>query len=685
MALNIQVLSDNRLFPTVFNVIQGSNKVNTVVYTLENYIVGEQDLSTYNWYVHLIGVDGVDAVKLTSAVVNGKLEVTFDLTEYITRLGNTLTYQLVAKDDKSAVWNSAKGVILNAESINADDKIVAEYPSILRQWELRIEEMAGSLDTAIYYIAYNETLPKEDRMAGRLYFKYLYAENKNGQLEDAECNILIPEQVAKNIGISAIDGLTAATVQEALQALKVMIENKDSLPAQAGNTGKYLRTNGESAEWADVENLPDQTGKEGKYLRTNGKSITWEDAPRGLPLLTSIWADHKLNDVSYLRADNFTWHSGDVYVAAYEHLLNDYNSLSTGVLYAYYAEDAGETFYLRTDTPSVGDQLLDETGTPAYEAYGEHKVKEIYDDGSFARTATFPGNRYYRVASKDIALSTPESKTETINGITITYYQAEDGHKICLADQEANVQRLYDATGVAWYYVLDTANKQFKLPRTQFGFTGLRDSVGGYVEAGLPNITGEIFAGGTYGFSAFTSANGAFKSGTHTDWRATTQQQNIAGATEGVYFDASRSNSTYGNSNTVQPEATQMYLYFYVGNYVRGLDEINIGVLSEKFNEKVDVDASNLSVEGKSFITNLSMPDYAAPVVVSNPFTCPADGYLKVFWNGNYTLKIDGVQQAAYEVGSGTAIGGHVFIPLKKGSVVESTIASKFYPCIGAK
>lgn len=523
MALNIQVLSDNRLFPTVFNVIQGSNTVDTVVYTLENYIVGEQDLSTYKWYAHLIGVEGVDVVKLTSAVVDGKLQVTFDLTEYVTRLGNTLTYQLVAKDDKSAVWNSAKGVILNSDSINADDKVVADYASILRQWELRIEEMAGSLSTAIFYIPYGETILKEDRMPGRLYYQYLYAENKNGQLEDSDGNILIPEQVAKNIGISAISGLTGKDVQTALQSLKTMIENKDSLPAQAGNAGKYLRTNGNGAEWAEIEALPDQTGKEGKYLRTNGEEFTWEEAPRALSLLTPVWADHKLNDVSYLRADNFTWHSGDVYVAVYEHLLKEWNA------------------------------------------------------------------------------SANNATQETVAGKTIYYRLTSDGHKIGNQTAESAAQSIYDATGEAWYYILDQANKQFKLPR---------------------------------------------KAGTGTE---------------------------------------QKHLYFYVGNYLRELDEINIGEMAEKVNEKVDVDLSNVSAEGKSFITNLSMPDYAAPVVVSNPFTCPADGYLKVFWNGNYTLKIDGVQQAAYEVGSGTSIGGHVFIPLKKGSVVESTIASKFYPCIGAK
>ncbi len=404
MALNIQVLSDNRLYPTVFNVVQGSNAIDTVVYTLENYIIGERDLSTYDWYVHLIGVEGVDAVKLTSAIVDGKLQVTFDLTEYVTRLGNTLTYQLVAKDDTSAVWNSAKGVILNAESINADDKIVADYPSILRQWELRIEEMAGSLSTAIFYIPYGETILKEDRMPGRLYYQYLYAENKNGQLEDSNGNILIPEQVAKNIGISEIDGLTGATVQEALQALKVLIENKDSLPAQAGNANKYLRTNGESAEWADVENLPDQTGNEGKYLRTNGAEYSWEDAPRGLPLFGYIRSRHKFNDVSYLRADSFTWHSGDVYVAAYNHLVNEYDSVT-------------------------------------------------------------------------------EWTHETVGGVTIGFKLMPDGHKITNVASEQYVQSIYEATGASWYYIIDTANKQFKLPREKSDSEYLYFYVGNYVRS----------------------------------------------------------------------------------------------------------------------------------------------------------------------------------------------------------
>lgn len=697
MALNIQVLSDNRLYPTVFNIVQGSNKVDTVVYTLENYIVGERDLSTYDWYVNLIGVEGVDIVKLTSAIVDGKLQVTFDLTEYVTRLGNTLTYQLVAKDNTSAVWNSAKGVILNAESIPADDKVVAEYASILRQWELRLQDMAGALDTAIYYIAYNETLPKEKRVAGRLYYQYLYAENKNGQLEDSNGNILIPEQVAKNIGITAIDGLTAGTVQEALVALKELIENKDSLPAQAGNAGKYLRTNGDEAEWAEVEALPEQDGQDGKFLKTvNGKAV-WEDVPRGLPLLSSIWADHKLNDASYLRADTFSWQSGDVYKAAYEHLVADCENAQTTTYYAWTGEGfilgTQETVYTTSQTPAVGDAVY------------------MYSDGDiYATTAgTITSSSSASIAFKYAVDGTTRSAfaysgevqlpihLETIAGVTINYCLSQDGHKITM--NEAAVMAIYEATGVAWYYLLDTVNKQFKLPRTKWGFTGLRDSVGGYVEPGLPNITGYLGSNVMVG----SNATGAFKAA-NTVSSSAYDSSNHSKTASDASFDASRSNAAYGNSDTVQPPATQMYLYFYVGNYVRGLDEINAGVWSEMINDgdaQAIVDEINAAKEEALAEINesslaglqdqidqlqaelnimLGRMDFSnsesVSIKSSATYTCPGDGYIQFVGVGQTSslcVTINGADFCSYTAISNGTIN---LVPVSQGDVIGASSLS---------
>lgn len=230
------------------------------------------------------------------------------------------------------------------------------------------------------------------------------------------------------------------------------------------------------------------------------------------------WSDHVINDMNWLEADTGSWHSGDTYTDAYNHLVAD--------------------------------------------------IEGIIPD------------------------------TETIGGYTVTFYRATDGHKIVLADSidEANVDRIYKNSGVAWYYILDTTNRQFKLPRTQYGFKGIRESynAGDYIDESLPNITGTVDASGTYGSSIFTASSGAFYNGANSGWRTQTQQSTISGASDTITFDASRSSSTYQDDAPVQERATQMYLYFYVGEYSQTAIEQTAGLNAELFNGKADVDLSNI-------------------------------------------------------------------------------------------
>ena len=214
-----------------------------------------------------------------------------------------------------------------------------------------------------------------------------------------------------------------------------------------------------------------------------------------LPLLTSMWFDHIVNDISWLRSDTFAWQSGDVYTAVYNHLVSD--------------------------------------------------------------------------------ISGKTAVSETVGGVTISYYLADDGHKI--TTDETSVVNIYTATGVAWYYILDTTNHRFKLPRTKFGFTGLRDNVGNYVAPGLPNITGHFGVDD----SIRATASGAFYNGGNLNYDASSSTGN-GGYIE---FNASRSSSIYGNSTTVQPPATQMYLYFYVGNFTNSAIEQSAGINAELLNQ----------------------------------------------------------------------------------------------------
>lgn len=223
------------------------------------------------------------------------------------------------------------------------------------------------------------------------------------------------------------------------------------------------------------------------------------------------WADHLLNDVSWLRADTFSWQPGSVYVSAYNHLVDDYTN-----------------------------------GT---------------------------------------------IQSETISSYTILYRLAPDGHKI--TTDETNAINIFNATGVAWYYILDTTNTRFKLPRTQWGFVGLRNTVGSYVSESLPNISG-IF-GVNIPTSHGNTVSGAFRGVTLPTGNYS--KSNVAtgsGTTYGYSFSASLSSSTYLNNAPVQQRATQMYLYFYVGTFNQSAVEQTAGLNTELFNDKVDIDFGNV-------------------------------------------------------------------------------------------
>ena len=288
-----------------------------------------------------------------------------------------------------------------------------------------------------------------------------------------------------------------------------------------------------------------------------------------LPILTSMWFDHIVNDIQWLRADTFSWQSGNVYTAVYNHLVSDINNAPI--------------------------------------------------------------------------------QSDTINGITISYWLASDGHKIVGTVggdvYEQNIIDVYNQTGVAWYYLLDTANHRFKLPRTKFGFTGLRDNVGNYVAPGLPNITGNFGSSMTQG-NFLNFGNGAF--GSYEDTTASQSVPTVGGnydSNNRWNFDASRSSSIYGNSTTVQPPATQMYLYFFVGHFTKSAIEQTAGITSEALNNKADISLLDNKVDKQ-------LTGYTA-VTCQNGFAGNVgyfikDGWCTVrFWH----LKGGSVAQGQYPLG----------------------------------
>lgn len=333
-------------------------------------------------------------------------------------------------------------------------------------------------------------------------------------------------------------------------------------------------------------------------------------------LLDFKWADHILNDMSWLRADDFSWHGGDVYVAAYEHLVADFEGTAV--------------------------------------------------------------------------------ETETIDDITIAFYRAEDGHKICLPDQESNISALYEAIGSADYYLLDIGNKQFKLPRKYKPKRELIKAVknsdnswynlysDGWVEQGGNHDRGSggaqvnllIRMSHQYYDVQLTSYNAmryaAVQSYTDSYFTVVTADDSTANNDYPVHWQV----SGYAHESELINIINQPFEYYYVGNFEQSAVEQTAGLNAELFNGKADVNLNNInpSNSAKEMIVGWGMPDYTAGVALSditpsNPYTATIDCVIygtayngAVYVNGNIVAYADGTNYAF-----------PITIILPKGDIITTT------------
>lgn len=131
---------------------------------------------------------------------------------------------------------------------------------------------------------------------------------------------------------------------------------------------------------------------------------------------------------------------------------------------------------------------------------------------------------------------------------------APEGFLLCNGQEVSRFtySKLYGVLGDI--YGAGNGSTTFNLPNLIDRFIeGAENNVGQTLEAGLPNITGTWKQ--TSGYNEFTGNNGAITcgysyspaSGAGSGWR-----------NENISFDASRSSSIYGKSDTVQPPSVKM-------------------------------------------------------------------------------------------------------------------------------
>lgn len=458
------------------------------------------------------------------------------------------------------------------------------------------------------------TLTDAEINAGFAFNTILTSPDLNGQLYDIDsqvdiitkeiCNFLIGNGVTINSG----DNSQLATLMSSLLSAK-----QNTLVAGTGIT-----------------------------IDENGVISTQASTPANIPLFYCVWLDSLPFNTSWVNANNYSWLYGSTYVGAYNRLNSQLNPVGTF--------RAGSTYYVC----NFSDGSMQTTTV-------------LVNSVTVAQLEAWCSSQGYTYSGASIeefkCYKTVSASSETIEGITITYYQTNDGKKIVTSDAEiANAESIYNATGVQWYYILDTVNQRFKLPRTKWGFTGVRDKVGNYVSESLPNITGEATTTKLFNHVRNQDGrNGAI---------STTQTGQVAlssgGGEQGLYsleFNASNSNATYQDGAPVQQRATQMYLYFYLGSTdVEEIAEI-AGIKAETINSKADTDLGNITNTAKTKIKDLFKYDVANPISVTNGTTLTKSGMLMaraagincsivVNVNGAYTWRLANAGAYTGDVGS---------------------------------
>ena len=221
---------------------------------------------------------------------------------------------------------------------------------------------------------------------------------------------------------------------------------------------------------------------------------------------------------------------------------------------------------------------------------------------------------------------------------------------------EADWQTSINTYGVCGKFVYDSVANTVRLPKITGILEGTTDvtALGDLVEAGLPNITGGSDDSDTYWYGRRPSASGLsvqlgaikYTTGTGSNGVYT----GSGGQQTAFSFDASESNSLYGNSSTVQPQTIKAFYYIVIATSTKTDIQVDIDEIATDLNGKADVDLTNCTkphivetyVNGTSWYRVYSDGWCEQGGETSNSTT--ADGrsiaYLKTFANTNYCIQI---------------------------------------------
>ena len=444
----------------------------------------------------------------------------------------------------------------------------------------------------------------------------------------------------------------------------------DALPTQTNNNGKFLTTDGTSASWADVL-AGEVRVSSSHYPTANTNTITLTSAQTPASDITkwglSVYRDgiFLINGIDYTYAANsrtltFTnsFDPDEVISVNFSYISSDSETIwevptQTGQSGKFLTTDGSAASW--ADIPTeVDNQSVTLNSSDQIQAIG------VIDQNTSAANKIWTGTKaeYDAIATKDpntTYRTTDENETVYQNsyrigqvlpsilpisdyglhlldgavidgtGIYSSFYSYIAGLVSTYPNlfiSEADWQTAVTTYGVCGKFVYDSTNQTIRLPKITGIIEGTPDvtALGDLVQAGLPNITGGM---SPTGLADVSFSYGAF----YDELNNTTDYQANTRGGYGVRwgFNAARSSSIYGNSNTVQPQTIKVYYYIVIANSYQTPTGVQISKVATDLNGKVNLNSS-WGMPSNTY-TELSIPSSGSYI------QAPSDGYLVFFGN----------------------------------------------------
>jgi hypothetical protein len=255
---------------------------------------------------------------------------------------------------------------------------------------------------------------------------------------------------------------------------------------------------------------------------------------------------------------------------------------------------------------------------------------------------------------------------------------------------EASWQSTVSQYGSCGKFVYNSTNNTVRLPKITniLQATNSTSTLGNITPAGLPNITGT---------APLSAAQNPAANYTGVFYRKGTIAGKIAedGSTDAlVGFNASRSNSIYGNSSTVQPQTTKVFYYIVVATDTKTDIQVDIDEIATDLNGKADVDLTNVNSTGILNLLNWVAPDWAnkESKILSTTYVASQNGWIIFTDNASGSgatsadLYINNAIVAS-DSHNADADENHFYVPVAKGDSykITSTASVKYYYFVPSK